>query len=119
MAKLDMDGPFDLSPKVIDEKVGENLIGNYALGYMNKGDKFVVKAIGRADTDLRSELKTARGKFSGGFLSTLFSSDTPDKFKFSIASTADSAYQVECRVFESFGGTAKLLNKQEPVPPKA
>jgi hypothetical protein len=117
MADLDMDGPFDLSSKVIDSKVAPNLIGNYALGYMNERNKFVVKVVGRADDDLRTELKAASRKYSGGFLSKIFGGTTLDKFKFSFANTAATAYQVECRIFETFGGTDKLLNKQAPTPP--
>ena len=119
MAKLDMDGPFDLSGKVIDTEVSANLIGNYALGYLNKNGSFVVKVIGRADTDLRSELKAAQKKYNGGFLSRIFGGETLNKFKFSFANTVDAAYQVECRTFEAFGGTDKLRNDGDPVPPAA
>jgi hypothetical protein len=119
MAKLDMDGPFDLSSKVIDTEVSANLIGNYALGYMRKNGKFVVKVIGRADADLRSELKAAQKKYNGGLLSRMFGGHALDKFKFSFANTVDAAYQVECRAFEAFGGTEKLQNDEDPVPPAA
>ncbi len=119
MAKLDMDGPFDLSNKVIDTEVSANLIGNYALGYMSKNGKFVVKVVGRADADLRSELKAANKKYGSGFLSRMFGGETLNKFKFSFANTVDTAYQVECRIFEAFGGAKKLRNDAEPVPPAA
>ncbi len=117
MAKLDMDGPFDLSNKVIDSQVSADLIGNYALGYMNKKGKFVVKVVGRADADLRSELKAAHKQYRPGFLSRIFGGKPLDKFKFSFANTVEAAYQVECRVFEAFGGTNKLKNEAEPAPP--
>ncbi|MEX2618404.1 MAG: hypothetical protein WD767_20150 [Alphaproteobacteria bacterium] len=119
MAKLDMDGPFELSNRVIDTKVSANLIGNYALGYMNSNGKFVVKVVGRADSDLRRELKAARKKYRGGFLSRIFGGETLDRFKFSYADSVDAAYQAECRAFEAFGGTAKLRNNVKPVPPTA
>ena len=66
MAKLDMDGPFDLKDKVIDEKVTADYIGNFALGFLNKKEKFVVKLVGRSDDDLNGEIKAARKKFAGG-----------------------------------------------------
>ena len=117
MTSLDMDGPFDLTDKTIDSKVPAQLIGNFALGYINKNNKFVVKVVGRADADLRREIKAAQRQYAGGFLARLFGGGTLDKFKFSFANTADAAYQVECRIFETFGGTEKLLNKQPPTPP--
>ena len=40
-----------------------------------------------------------------------------DKFKYSIADTAESAFQVEQRAFENFGGSDKLLNSKAPAPP--
>lgn len=117
MARLDMDGPFDLTSKVIDTEVAANLIRNYALGYMNKSGKFVVKVVGRADSDLRSELKAAQEKNGGGFLARLFGGHALDKFKFSYADTVDAAHQVECRIFEAFGCTEKLKNDTAPEPP--
>jgi hypothetical protein len=74
--------------------------------------------VGRADEDLRREIKAASRKYSGGLFSKLFGGATLDKFKYSFANTADTAYQVECRIFETFGGTDKLLNKQPPSPPR-
>ena len=56
MPKLDMYGPFDLKDGVIDQEVDKDMIGNFALGFMNKDGKFVVKAIGRSDKDLNKEI---------------------------------------------------------------
>jgi len=117
MARLDMDGPFDLKNKVIEKEVSADLIGNYALGYLNKKGKFVVKVIGRADESLREEIKAAGKKYGSGLFSRLFVEGALDKFKYSFASDADTAFQVECRLFETFGGTEKLLNEQEPAAP--
>ena len=118
MPKLDMDGPFDLKDAVIDTKVNTNAIGNFALGFMNDSGKFVVKVIGRSDGDLQGDLKSARRRYSGGMLSKVLGRNSLDKFKFSLADTAQSAYQVEQRTFESFGGHEKLLNKEAPSPPR-
>jgi hypothetical protein len=118
MPKLDMDGPFDLKNGVIDEEIGKDVIGNFALGFMNKNGKFVVKAVGRSDANLNKDLKSAKRKFSGGFFGQLLGKSKLDKFKYSVAANADSAYQVEQRAFEDFGGPKNLLNKEPPTPPK-
>ncbi len=119
MAKLDMDGPFDLKDTVIDQKINADLIGNFALGFVNENGKFVVKVVGRSDGNLNREIKSARRRYSGGLLSKIMGkSSNLDKFKFSIADNAQSAFQVEQRAFESFGGEKKLLNKGLPTPPR-
>lgn len=112
-----MDGPFDLKNKVIEKEVSADLVGNYALGFLNKNGKFVVKVVGRSDESLRDEIKAAREKYAGNFFLRLFGAGIPNKFKYSFANTVDAAYQVECRLFETFGGTEKLLNEQEPTAP--
>jgi len=84
---------------------------------MNKQGKFVVKVIGRSDESLRNGIKAANKKYDSGLFSRLFGQSALDKFKFSFATDAETAYRVECRLFETFGGTAKLLNKQEPTAP--
>ena len=103
---------------IIDKNIGKDVIGNFALGFMNGSGKFVVKAVGRSDNDLNKEIKSARRRFSGGFLGQLFSKSKLVKFKYSIAASADSAYQVEQRAFEDFGGPKNLLNKKPPAPPQ-
>jgi hypothetical protein len=119
MAKLDMDGPFDLNDSVIDQKIDAGLIGNFALGFMNGNGKFVVKAVGRSDSNLNKEVKSASRRYSGGLLAKIMGRPSRlKKFKFSIADTADSAYQVEKRAFENFGGEKKLMNKKPPSPPR-
>ncbi len=118
MAKLDMDGPFELKDAVIDTKVNANAIGNFALGFVNENGKFVVKVVGRSDGDLQKELKSARRRYAGGLLSKMPGRGSLDNFKFSIADTVESAYQVEQRAFESFGGPKNLLNKEPPAPPR-
>ncbi len=117
MPKLDMDAPFDLKDGVIDQQVGKDVIGNFALGFINKDGKFVVKAIGRSDKDLNKEIKSARRRFSGGFFGQMFGKSKLDKFKYSLAANADSANQVESRAFENFGGPKNLMNKEPPTPP--
>lgn len=118
MPKLDMDGPFDLKNTIIDKEIGKELIGNFALGFMNKSGKFVVKAVGRSDEDLNKEIKSARRRFSGGFFGQIFGKPKLVKFKYSVANSAETAFQVEQRAFESFGGPKNLLNKEAPAPPE-
>ena len=60
MPKLDMDGPFDLKDGVIEQEVDKDMIGNFALGFMSKDGKFVVKAIGRSDKDLNKEITSTK-----------------------------------------------------------
>lgn len=117
MAKLDMDGPFDLKDAVINDKIGKDVIGNFALGFMNGSGKFVVKVVGRSDSNLNKEIKSARRRFSGGFLGQMFGKAKLNKFKYSLAANADTAFQVEQRAFENFGGAKNLLNKDAPTAP--
>ncbi len=117
MARLDMDGPFDLKDEVIEKEVSAYLVGNYALGFLSKNGKFVVKVVGRSDENLQDGIKTAREKYAGNIFLRLFGAGVPNKFKYSFANTVDAAYQVECRLFETFGGTEKLLNEQKPSAP--
>lgn len=117
MPSLDMDGPFDLKNGVIDDKVNANLIGNFALGFTNDKGKFVVKVVGRSDKDLNGEIKSAGRRYSGGVLAKIMRRPRLDKFKFSVADNTESAFQVEQRDYENFGGSDKLLNKKSPKPP--
>jgi hypothetical protein len=95
MPKLDLNGPFDLKDAVIDTKINANAIGNFTIGFMNDSGKFVVKVIGRSDRDLQGDLKSARRRYSGGMLSKTLGRSSLDKFKFSLADTAQSVHQVE------------------------
>jgi hypothetical protein len=98
-----MNGPFDFTSEEIDKQVESNRIGNYALGYMN-GDTFMVKYVGRSDTDLNLELKARL--------------DRPySKFKFSYASSVREAFDKECRNYHEFGGKGSLDNEVHPARP--
>ena len=118
MPKLDMDGPFDLKDKIVDKKISATAIGNFALGYLNAKGKFAVKVVGRSDKDLNGEIKSARRRFSGGLISKMFGRNKLKKFKYSIADDAQTAYQVEQRAFDNFGGQKSLLNSEMPAPPQ-
>jgi hypothetical protein len=104
MASLEMQGAFDLTNVKIDELITKACVGNYALGLISpKTNKFVVKYVGRSETDLNARLKQHVGKHP--------------KFKFSLAATPLEAFQKVCRNFHDFGGVKKLGNSIHPTPP--
>lgn len=108
MPSLEMVGPFKLSISVIDEKVGKNKIGNYALGYVSN-DKihFIVRYVGRSDSDLNQRLKDHVNE-----------SDEYQLFKFSYASSPIEAFKKECINFHDFGAEKYLDNKIHPDAPE-
>lgn len=107
MVKLDMDGSYDLTEELMEEKVQANKIGNYALGRLKKNDDkvtFVVKYVGRSDDCLRGRLKDHVGNY--------------DRFKFSVASTAKEAFEKECCNYHDFGESKTLDNEIHPDRPE-
>ncbi len=104
MASLEMQGAFDLCNATINELITEACEGNYALGVMNeKTNKFIVKYVGRSETDLNARLKQHVGKYP--------------KFKFSYARSAKEAFEKVCKNFHDFGGSKKLVNSIHPTRP--
>ena len=119
MASLDMDGPFALERKVIEQMVGGNP-GNFALGTMSGQKRFAVRIVGRSDANLQQTLlkELKRGTGQPGFFARVFGGKKPiNAFKFSQARDAEAAYAKECRNFHNFGGVKKLANKSHPEPP--
>ncbi len=119
MASLDMDGPFALERKVIQNTVGDNP-GNFALGTMSGNKRFAVRIVGRSDGNLQQTLlkELKRGTGQPGFFARLFKGKKRiNAFKFSLARDAEAAYSKECRNFHNFGGSSKLANKEHPKPP--
>ena len=109
MASLDMFGPFALTDKEVNERVPENVIGNYAFGYIDKEDgAFVVCYVGRSDSDLKKEIKqqmkTDRAKGCTHFM-------------FSIAKSTKEAFEKECRNYHDFGECDCLNNDIHPAKP--
>lgn len=100
MASLDMEGPFDLEREAIDAQVTKSSAGNYALGYVNSKGVFIVKYVGRSDTDLNLRLK----QHSEGY----------PRFKYSYADSSRAAFEKECRNYHDFGGSAALDNSIHP-----
>lgn len=102
MASLGMEGPHDFTSSEIDRVVTRTSPGNYGLGYSN--DTFIVKYVGRSDTDLNKELKarlTSKYKH----------------FKDSYATSPKAAFEKECHNYHDFGGKEKLDNEMHPSRP--
>ncbi len=100
-----MRGPFRFDRAVIDANVPDKSKGNYALGRMNSKRSFVVRYVGRSDKNLRAELKT--------YLNRRYT-----HFKFSLAPTAEAAFEKECWNYHDFGGDSGLLvNDNHPDRP--
>ncbi len=97
-----MDGPFSLNCETIDREVTCTKPGNYALGYLNDKGVFIVKYVGRADSDVNGRLKA---HVTEGY----------PLFKFKYATSPKAAYEKECKNFHDFGGDkGRLDNKIHP-----
>lgn len=119
MASLDMDGPFALERKVIQNTVGDNP-GNFALGTMSDKKRFAVRLVGRSDGNLQQTLlkELKQGSGQPGFFARVFGGKKRiNAFKFSLAQDAEAAFSKECRNFHNFGGSDKLANKEHPKAP--
>ena len=105
MANLNMNGPYFFNKDKVDEVVTRTSAGNYALGYVNDENTFIVQYVGRADIDVNTRLKQHVGE--------------PYKhFKFSYASSPKVAFEKECRNYHDFGESKKLKNEIHPGRPK-
>lgn len=96
---------YELSEEIINQIIEPNRIGNYAYGYLNDNGSFIVKYVGRSDSDLKSRIKH-------GLQDRLNDESCKkyERFKFSYASSVKEAYDKECRNFHDFGGDRGLLN---------
>jgi len=103
LSTLGMIGPTALTVKNIDQFITGRSPGNYALGYV-LGHSFIVKYIGRSDTDLNISLKSWINSYA--------------YFKWSYASSELEAYEKECANFHDFGGSEMLDNHDHPSKPK-
>ncbi len=103
MPTLNMSGPYDFTSAKIDAEVTRTSAGNYALGHMDN-ETFIVKYVGRSDSDVNAELKKRlNAKYK--------------KFKFSYAASAKEAFEKECQNYHDFGGSAQLDNEIHPARP--
>lgn len=139
LGSLEMRGPFPLTYASVDELVTRRSPGNFALGYMDAGT-FVVFYVGRADADLNGRLRDWVGtpsryeqyasgtRASWGFRAggtmplgapaldrvNLAVHSAYTRFAFSYASTAESAFEKECRNFHAFGTAQRLDSGGHP-----
>jgi hypothetical protein len=139
LGSLEMRGPFPLTAASIDDVLTRRSPGNFALGYMDD-ETFVVFYVGRADADVKRRLHDWVGSpsryeryASGASASWGFRSGgaTPlgapalqrvgpavdsayTRFAFSYATSAESAFEKECRNFHDFGGGGGLDSGGHP-----
>jgi hypothetical protein len=140
LGPLEMSGSFPLDDAMIDEEVSRTSPGNYALGYMDAGT-FVVFYVGRSDSDVKRRLHEwvgapsryaryapatrapwaaqRRGPFpvdapAQGRVGTGVDSSYT-RFAYSYATSAEAAFQKECRNYDEFGGSDGLDNPARPV----
>ena len=109
MASLDMLGPFALTDNEVSKRVPENVMGNYA--FLQKKwltDEYLVRYVGRSDSDLIKEIKQQMGNDCAAGCT---------HFMFSIAKSKKEAFEKECRNYHDFGGSTKLHNKNHPDKP--
>ena len=101
MPSLNMKGPFPFTSHDVDLQITRQQVGNYALGYVNEKKEFVVKYVGRSDTDVNDRIKAHLQK---GYT----------HFKFSYATSSKAAFEKECQNYHDFGGKEKLDNDIHP-----
>jgi hypothetical protein len=140
LPSLEMTGSYPLSDDAIDQVVTRTSPGNYALGYLD-GDTFAVFFLGRSDSDVRRRLHEwvgmpsrfrhfagaakapwgtqRRGTFplDAPSLGCVGNSDTSyTRFAFSYASSAEAAFEKECRNYDHFAWSGELDNESPPTP---
>jgi hypothetical protein len=141
MRSLEMSGSYPLNNEAIDEMLTRTSPGNYALGYMDD-TTFVVFYVGRSDSDVRHRLHDWVGAPSrydryapasksawASRRSCLMPLGVPalgrvglgidssyTRFAYSYASSAEAAFEKECRNYDDFGGSHELDNDAHPVP---
>ena len=109
MDRLEMEEKYELSDIIVNTVVPDYKMGNYAFGYIDKKDgAFVVRYVGRSDSDLRNEIKQQMGNDCAAGCT---------HFMFSTAKTKKEAFEKECRNYHDFGGNTKLHNKNHPDKP--
>lgn len=102
MATLNMNGPYKLDIKTVDDKVTKTSPGNYALGKNNEENTFLVGYIGRSDTDVNKRLKNWIGNTKRSL------------FKFSYATSPKAAFEKECENYHDFNPPGNDVHPQRP-----
>ena len=102
--RLNMYPPYLLDADTVDEKVTIKSAGNFALGYMEYAS-FIVRYIGRSDSDIKEEIKKHIGQ---GYC----------YFKFRYASSPKDAFEKECNNYHDFNDPeGRLDNEKHPTRP--
>ncbi len=97
-------GPYRYEKDVISAVIPENVKGNYILGDLNEDGDFIVKYVGRSDSNLKTRIGHDIGKYK--------------HFYYSIADTAREAYDQECLMWHLYGGEeGNLDNSIHPDKP--
>jgi hypothetical protein len=112
MNELPYDVIYDFTSDGVDHAVAEARPGNYVLGNtaLFNGDKsFLIKYVGRSDTDVGSKLK--------GHLSDIRFSKIK-KFAFQYADSPDKAFEHECMDYHRYGESQELMNGKHPGKPR-
>ena len=104
MTSLGMNGPYTFTSSEIDRVVTRTSPGNYALGYTQDDGTFIVKYVGRSDSDVNQELKARLAL-------------NYNKFKYSYATSPKAAFEKESQNYHDFGGKEKLDNEIHPSRP--
>ncbi len=95
-------GSYTLNAETVDKKVTRTSPGAYALGKLRE-TTFIVKYIGRSDTDVNSRLKDWIGKYP--------------YFKFIYYGSAKAAFEKECNLYHDWGESKSLDNDIHPQRP--
>jgi hypothetical protein len=100
-----MYGPYDPTPTVKRPRVKPHVPGVFAVGYTRESGAFVVRYIGRADSNLQEELERQ-------------DADETARFKWAESSSKMEAFDTQCLLYHKFGGGDTLENEDHPEPPK-
>lgn len=102
MPKLNMcKKAYLFTSEEVDRQITKKQAGNYALGYINEKNIFIVQYVGRSDSDVNNRIKDHLNK-------------KYTHFKFSYASSPKDAFEKECRNYHDFGESKKLDNDIHP-----
>ena len=94
---------LNLDSGTITDEITKKSPGNYAIGYVSE-DGFVVRYVGRSDSDISDRVKDYIQKRNSKF----------NKFKFSYAASSKEAYEKECRNYHDFNPPLNDIHPRKP-----
>lgn len=95
-----LSGPFALTDEIIDQQVIDSRPGAFALDHSHGDNDFKAIFIGRSDLDVNNQLHVYVGRYT--------------RFKFVYCSTAQAAFERECKLFHDFAPQDNLLHPRRP-----